>query len=319
MRGICGKKYGVVPWENPFLSHVRPMGCHVQETFVFGNLVITTLEWLDRDWGHISIFSQVARPELDAGPKPNAVNEGSKPNVVNARPKPDAEPKPKSRAETQCGAEAQYSPYRGGREKAVGGLPAKVGTTRRSGGVSGRDGLGFWSQRISLWRSEDHGWSTREGWHNSPVVRGGWPGWTAFGHSTSRRGEVKTVGGLPAKVGTTRLSCGVGGRDGRPLQKARLKENYGPTRRLDFGSVDGMKGWGLPIQGYQFLVIERGSLKKAKNELANKQTRSSLNPLRMSPVESPSCTNSNVDSRRGPHRSLLDCTAWECPPSSGDA
>ncbi|PKI46025.1 hypothetical protein CRG98_033583 [Punica granatum] len=29
----------------------------------------------------------------------------------------------------------------------------------------------------------------REGWHESPVVRGGWPGWTASGHSTSRHGE----------------------------------------------------------------------------------------------------------------------------------
>ncbi|OWM63170.1 hypothetical protein CDL15_Pgr009395 [Punica granatum] len=54
------------------------------------------------------------------------------------------------------------------------------------------------------------------------VVRGGWPGWTASGHSISRYGEVKTAGGLPAKVGTTRLSCGVGGRAGRPLVIAYL-------------------------------------------------------------------------------------------------
>ncbi|OWM87703.1 hypothetical protein CDL15_Pgr027307 [Punica granatum] len=106
--------------------------------------------------------------------------------------------------------------------KAVGGLPAKVGTTRLSCEVGGRDGLGFWSQHISLWRSEDRRWSTREARHNSPVVWGGWPGWTAFGHSTSRHGEVKSTGGLPAKVGTTRLSCGVGGRDGGPLVVARL-------------------------------------------------------------------------------------------------
>ncbi|OWM87967.1 hypothetical protein CDL15_Pgr000384 [Punica granatum] len=49
MRGICGKKYGVVPWKNPFLSHPRPMGCCVQTTFVSGNLVIATLEWFDLD------------------------------------------------------------------------------------------------------------------------------------------------------------------------------------------------------------------------------------------------------------------------------
>ncbi|PKI64988.1 hypothetical protein CRG98_014612 [Punica granatum] len=35
------------------------------------------------------------------------------------------------------------------------------------------------------------------------------------GHNSSCRGErVKAASGLPAKVGTTLLSCGVGGRDG---------------------------------------------------------------------------------------------------------
>ncbi|OWM75147.1 hypothetical protein CDL15_Pgr012497 [Punica granatum] len=100
-----------------------------------------------------------------------------------------------------------HSTSRYGEVKTAGGLPAKVGTTRLSCGVGGRDGLGFGSQHISLWRSEDRGWSTREGWHDSPVVRGGWPGWTASGHSTSRHGEVKTASGLPTNVGTTRLSC----------------------------------------------------------------------------------------------------------------
>ncbi|PKI63568.1 hypothetical protein CRG98_016037 [Punica granatum] len=46
-----------------------------------------------------------------------------------------------------------------------------------------------------------------------------WPS----GHSSScRGGRVKAASGLPAKVGTTRLSCGVGGRVGRPLVIARL-------------------------------------------------------------------------------------------------
>ncbi|OWM76968.1 hypothetical protein CDL15_Pgr011693 [Punica granatum] len=40
--------------------------------------------------------------------------------------------------------------------------------------------------------------------------------------SASRYGEMNSAGGLPAKVGTTRLSCGVGGRDGQPLVIARL-------------------------------------------------------------------------------------------------
>ncbi|PKI75963.1 hypothetical protein CRG98_003621 [Punica granatum] len=43
------------------------------------------------------------------------------------------------------------------------------------------------------------------------------------------------------------------------------------------------------------------SNEKAINEDASKQTRSSPNPLSMSPVESPSCADPNVDSRRGPH------------------
>ncbi|OWM86001.1 hypothetical protein CDL15_Pgr020670 [Punica granatum] len=66
-----------------------------------------------------------------------------------------------------------HSISRYGEVKTAGGLPTKVGTTRLSCGVGGRDGLGFWSQHISLWRSEDRGWSTREGWHDSLVVRGG--------------------------------------------------------------------------------------------------------------------------------------------------
>ncbi|OWM69398.1 hypothetical protein CDL15_Pgr006361 [Punica granatum] len=45
---------------------------------------------------------------------------------------------------------------------------------------------------------------------------------SASGHNASRHGEVKIAGCLPAKVGTTRLSYGVGGRDGRPLVIARL-------------------------------------------------------------------------------------------------
>ncbi|OWM66957.1 hypothetical protein CDL15_Pgr022313 [Punica granatum] len=65
--------------------------------------------------------------------------------------------------------------------------------------------------RLALpWRKgEGWKWSTHEGGHESLVVQGGWPGWTTSGHSKSRHGKVKTAGGLPAKVGTTRLSCGV--------------------------------------------------------------------------------------------------------------
>ncbi|PKI52241.1 hypothetical protein CRG98_027368, partial [Punica granatum] len=154
-----------------------------------------------------------AGPEPDAGSEPHTVNAGpepdagSEPDVVNVGPEPDVVDRPSGHS----------SSCRRGRVKAASGLPTKVGTTRLSCGVGGRDGLGFWSQHISLWRSEDLRWSTREGWHDSLVVRGGWPGWTASGHSTSRHGECST----------------------------------GKTTNW---------GWGLPIQGRQFLEIERGSL-----------------------------------------------------------
>ncbi|PKI67601.1 hypothetical protein CRG98_012024 [Punica granatum] len=166
-----------------------------------------------------------AGPRPDAGPKPKSGAEaqkwgrspmqGQNPKV-NAELEPDVRPKPNAvnaRLEPYTGSEPDVgsepnavgrpsvhsSSCRGGRVKAASGLPAKVGTTCLSCGVGGRDGLGLWSQHISLWRSEDRGWSTCEGWHDSPVVRGGWPRWTASGHSTSRHGEVKTAGGLPAK------------------------------------------------------------------------------------------------------------------------
>ncbi|PKI58118.1 hypothetical protein CRG98_021497 [Punica granatum] len=124
------------------------------------------------------------------------------------------------------------------------------------------------------WRKgEDRRWFTRKGWHdspvmrgrhNSPVVRGGWPGWMASSHNTSRRGEVKTMGGLPAKVGITHLSCGVGGRARRPLVVARLAmESMTVPVYVWFQCSTGKTtnyGWGLLIQGYQFLEIEQGSL-----------------------------------------------------------
>ncbi|PKI63927.1 hypothetical protein CRG98_015708 [Punica granatum] len=70
-------------------------------------------------------------------------------------------------------------------------------------------GLALGPQLALPWRKgEGRRWPAREGWHDSPVMRGGWPGWTVSGHSTSRHGEVKTTGGLPAKVGTTCLSYG---------------------------------------------------------------------------------------------------------------
>ncbi|PKI69605.1 hypothetical protein CRG98_010018 [Punica granatum] len=46
--------------------------------------------------------------------------------------------------------------------------------------------------------------------------------WPLIHGSPCHGGRVKTAGGLPTKVDTTRLSCGVGGQDGRPLVTTRL-------------------------------------------------------------------------------------------------
>ncbi|PKI49902.1 hypothetical protein CRG98_029686 [Punica granatum] len=138
--------------------------------------------------------------EPDVGPEPNAVNAEPEPNAVNAGlepdvglepnavtvgPKPDVGPEPNA-VDRPSG---HNSSCRGGRVKAASGLPAKVGTTRLSCGVGGRDGLGFWLARLACCA----GWVAGMD--------------SASDHSTSRYGEVKTAGGLPAKVGTTRLSC----------------------------------------------------------------------------------------------------------------
>ncbi|OWM83045.1 hypothetical protein CDL15_Pgr005074 [Punica granatum] len=180
---------------------------------------------------------------------------GRGPKAVNAGPRPDAGPKLKSGAEAQKWGR---SPMRGrnakagpkldavnagpepdARPKAHASLVDAQGLAKRCASdhavmfsVSKKlvsvsltwEGESALDPQLALpWRKgEGRRWSTCEGWHDSPIMRGGWPGSTAFGHSTFRHGEVKIAGGLPAKVGTTRLSCGVGGRDGRPLVTARL-------------------------------------------------------------------------------------------------
>ncbi|PKI72251.1 hypothetical protein CRG98_007325 [Punica granatum] len=102
---------------------------------------------------------------------------GPEPDAVNAGPEPDAGPKPNVVNERPK-LDAEPKPNAG--PKPNSGAEARC----------------------------NRGWSTLEGWHNSPVMRGGWPRWMASGHSTSRHGEVKTASGLPTKVGTTCLSCG---------------------------------------------------------------------------------------------------------------
>ncbi|OWM66622.1 hypothetical protein CDL15_Pgr005059 [Punica granatum] len=49
-------------------------------------------------------------------------------------------------------------------------------------------------------KGEDRRWSALKDGHDSPVVGGGWPGWTASGHDGPHLREVKTASGLPAKA-----------------------------------------------------------------------------------------------------------------------
>ncbi|PKI72252.1 hypothetical protein CRG98_007326 [Punica granatum] len=85
------------------------MGCRLWMTFISGNLVITTWEWLDCDWGHIILNSAITTKvdeihSLVGGMivlSPKAVNAGPRPDArpkPNAGPKPDAEPKPDVRS-----------------------------------------------------------------------------------------------------------------------------------------------------------------------------------------------------------------------------
>ncbi|OWM66613.1 hypothetical protein CDL15_Pgr005050 [Punica granatum] len=188
----------------------------------------------------------VPKPNVvNAGPKPEAV---PKPNVVNAGPKPKAGPKPnvvnaclirkckrcKSkgcllvenflqwekktmkehelfRISMQECREANWPDAWGHAERRASDHVVRLSVSKKLVSVSlaweGGSALG--PQLALPWRKgEGRRWLTREGWHDSPVMWGGWPGWTASGHSTSSHGEVKTAGGLLTKVGTTRMSCG---------------------------------------------------------------------------------------------------------------
>ncbi|OWM72928.1 hypothetical protein CDL15_Pgr016560 [Punica granatum] len=135
---------------------------------------------------------------------------GQNPKVVIAGPRHESS---KCRTEARCGAEAQkwgQSPMRGRNPNVSPKLDAENTGPEPDARPKPNAVNACSIRKCKRCKSKDRGWSTREGRHNSPVMRGGWSGWTASGHITSRRGEVKTVGGLPAKVGTTRLSCETG-------------------------------------------------------------------------------------------------------------
>ncbi|PKI59701.1 hypothetical protein CRG98_019877 [Punica granatum] len=121
---------------------------------------------------------------VNAGPEPDV---GLEPDVVNAGPEPDAGLKPDAGPKPDV-VNAGPKPKSGAEARC--GAEALCEHTER---------------RASI--------------HTGDVLTVDRPS----GHSSScRRGRVKTASGLPAVVGTTRLSCGVGGRAGRPLVIARL-------------------------------------------------------------------------------------------------
>ncbi|PKI74794.1 hypothetical protein CRG98_004812 [Punica granatum] len=108
-------------------------------------------------------------PKPDVGPKPRVEpkpNEGPKPDVGNARLKPNAGPKPKNSARDhaeRCASDHAVT------------LSIRKKLMLVSLALEGRSALG---PRLALpWRKgESRRRPAREGWHDSPIVRGGWLG-----------------------------------------------------------------------------------------------------------------------------------------------
>ncbi|PKI64288.1 hypothetical protein CRG98_015328 [Punica granatum] len=124
---------------------------------------------------------------------------GSEPNAVNAGPKPDAEPKPNAINACSIG-KCKKCNNEGQLRNSTGHY--KVVTLIFLPSCSVEQGWGLSVEIPMSWMRD----VDRPSSHNSSC-RGGW---------------VKAASGLSAKVGTTRQSCGVGGRDGWPMVIARL-------------------------------------------------------------------------------------------------
>ncbi|PKI55420.1 hypothetical protein CRG98_024193 [Punica granatum] len=134
---------------------------------------------------------------------------GQNPKAVNARPKPDAGPKPES---NKCELEIQKQKMLGRDPKAVnagvGKRTSLVGIVQAHRGacigthMRCADGACMWYAVTHLYmlvvdRPLDHS-------------------------SSCLGGRVKIVGGLLVMAVTTRLPCGVGGRDGLSLWSQRI-------------------------------------------------------------------------------------------------
>ncbi|PKI53744.1 hypothetical protein CRG98_025874 [Punica granatum] len=186
-------------------SSARHMGCRVWRTSIFESLVITTLEWLDRDWGpHECTFLDAGRQTQPSKGRLEEPGKGMLMRCVLLRRwvggHSEGQAGPILRSERVHARARRNVLARCGRTRSV-ALVDTLGSAelvRASFVIEGRSALG---PRLALsWRKgEDHKWSILEGWHDSPIVRCGWPGWKAPGHGAPRRGEVMIAGGLPSK------------------------------------------------------------------------------------------------------------------------
>ncbi|OWM66814.1 hypothetical protein CDL15_Pgr027002 [Punica granatum] len=130
-----------------------------------------------------------------ASMKPDAVNVGPEPD---AGPKPDAGPEPDARLKPNTVNACSIRKYnrckskvdaQGLAERCASDHAVMLSVSKKLVSVSltWKGGLALGPQLALPWRKgEGRRWSTREGWHDSPVIQDGWPRWTASGHSTSR-------------------------------------------------------------------------------------------------------------------------------------
>ncbi|PKI56989.1 hypothetical protein CRG98_022615 [Punica granatum] len=85
-------------------------------------------------------------------------------------------------------------------------------------------------------------------------MRGGWSGWMASGHSTSRHGEMKTAGGLPAKQAN--------GIEPEPTKyvPSGVAKLYGPKCGLSSGPASrafGSRGLGMSTFPWGYVTDTR--------------------------------------------------------------
>ncbi|PKI44745.1 hypothetical protein CRG98_034864 [Punica granatum] len=118
----------------------------------------------------------------------------------------------------------------------------------------------------------------------------------------------KTAGSLPAKVDTTGLSCGVGGRDGRPLVIARHAMERGEDR--EWSTFEGRHN--SPIVRDMVVAVQTSDAGNASKRIEPEPTK--YVPSGVAKLYGPECGLSS-----GPACALLDRAAWECPPFHGDA